>query len=85
LKELGSLVAATVNDSILNPRAENSPETLESAPDSFSNCIEIMCLILIPSLGLNHLLMPFHHDLLTTFHGGLRQMESLEIHFQLDR
>jgi hypothetical protein len=31
---------------MLKPRAENKPATLDSAPDSFSNCNEIICLII---------------------------------------
>ena len=43
LESVASSVGATVNDSILYPRAEKRPETLERAPDSFSINNEIMC------------------------------------------
>ena len=33
---VGSSVGATVRDSMLKPRAENSPDTLDRAPASFS-------------------------------------------------
>src|SRR3569833_2280445 len=38
-----SSVGATVSDSMLSPRAENRPATRDSAPDSFSSRIEMMC------------------------------------------
>ena len=38
----GSSVAATVNDSILYPRAENKPATRDKAPASFSSKIEMI-------------------------------------------
>jgi S-adenosylhomocysteine hydrolase len=43
--EFQAKIGATVNDSMLKPRAENKPATLDSAPDSFSNCSEIICLM----------------------------------------
>ena len=39
--KVGSSVGATVSDSILYPRAENSPATRDSAPASFSSRIEM--------------------------------------------
>src|SRR5581483_1178200 len=43
-----SSVGATVSDSMLYPRAENSPATRDSAPGSFSSMMETMCLIATP-------------------------------------
>src|SRR6185295_14580376 len=54
-----SSVGATVSDSMLNPRAEKSPEIRDSAPDSFSTRIERIWRISMPtnkvSLGAVHL------------------------------
>src|SRR3990172_2059572 len=63
LDTVASSVGATVRDSILNPRAENSPETRDRAPDSFSISNDNICLTSdassgqFPVVGEMHLVM----------------------------